>query len=301
MKARTQLAFAALLLGLLWPADAAAQACCVGASGLTPGWLANHERWLVGAQLRLSATHGSYPARGAFYRPDEAPRDARLEPSLFATVRVVPRGQVGVFAPLVAVRRRAGSVVDGRVTPGDVNLSARYDFVRPGESRIPGIAVLVGATLPSGTPPDQASGRLAADVTGLGTWEGSVGLSLEQVFGRVVLHGTALLGVRAPRDVLGVEQTLGPRALYLLAGGYVFDGDVALLGTVTHASEGDATVAGEVAHGTGFRTTQLAALAVVPISDTLRLRTSVFTDVPALGNNRPALGGTSVSVLKTWF
>jgi len=40
---------------------------------------------------------------------------------------------------------------------------------------------------------------------------------------------------------------------------------------------------------------------VAPLTDTLRLRTSVFTDVPPLGLNRPALGGTSISLAKTWF
>src|SRR5262249_15547781 len=153
-------------------------------------------------------------------------RDARAEPSLFATARLVDRAQLSVFAPLVAVRRRSGDLVETRTTPGDISVVGRYDFVRPGASRIPGLALLAGATSRPGTPTAHATGMLAADATGIGAWEGNAGLSIEQVYGKVVFHGTALLGLRAPRDVLGVSQTLGPRALFLLAGGYVFDGDV---------------------------------------------------------------------------
>lgn len=291
---------ASLVAGLCVARDARAQACCVGASGLTPGWLANHEQWLVGGQLRFAATHGSYPARGTFYG-ETTERDTRLEPSLFATARFLRRGQVSVFAPLVAVRRRSGDIVETRTTPGDANLVARWDLLRSGESRIPGIALLGGVVLPTGTPADKSTGLLAANVTGTGAWEGNAGLSLEQTYGKVVVHATALFGLRTSREVLGVTQTLGPRALYLAAAGYVFDGDVAILATLTHSSDGDATVAGEVARGTGFRTTQAALLAVVPLSDTVRLRTSAFTDVPPLGNNRAALAGTSVSLLKSWF
>ncbi|MBX3262946.1 MAG: hypothetical protein KF782_24930 [Labilithrix sp.] len=297
---RSSVALALALAALLFAGDASAQACCVGASGLTPGWLANHEQWLVGAQLRVAQTHGTYPTRGAFYEPAVG-RDARIEPSLFATARVASRGQVSFFAPLVTTRRRAGDKVETRTAPGDVTLVGRYDFIRPGEARLPGIALLGGIVAPTGIPPDRGTGILSADVTGVGAWEANAGVSIEQVYGRVVLHGTALVGLRAPREVLGLTQRLGPRALYLLAGGYVFDGDVAVLGTVTHTSDGDATVGGEVAPGTGFRATQAALLLVVPISDTVRIRTSAFTDVPPLGNNRQALGGTSISLLKSWY
>lgn len=289
-----------VLCSLFAAREAWAQACCVGASGLTPGWLANHERWLVGAQLRVTHTHGAYPTRGAFHEPPVG-REARLEPSLFATARLLKRGQVSVFSPLVVARRRAGDLVETGTAFGDVSVMGRYDFVRAGASRFPGISLLVGGIVPTGTPSDRASGLLAADVTGIGAWEANAGLSLEQVYGRLVMHATALFGLRAPRDVLGITQQLGPRALYLGAFGYVFENDAALLGTVTHTSDGDATVGDTRAPGTGFRATQVAMLVVAPITDTLRIRTSVFTDVPPLGNNRQAFGGTSISVVKSWF
>lgn len=277
-----------------------AQACCVGASGLTPGWLTNHERFLVGAQLRVSETHGTYPTSGPFFVPTPG-RDTRIETSLFGSFRYAPRGQVSVSAPIVTTRRRSGAIVERRTAPGDLAVVTRYDLVRAGESRIPGVALLAGIGAPSGTPADTGAPLLGADVTGIGAWELNVGGSVEQVFGHVVLHATALLGYRLPREVAGTDQHLGLRGLYVVAGGWVFDDDVSLLATLTHTSEGDATIAGEDAPGTGSRVTQAALLVIVPISDTLRLRTSAFTDLPPLGVNRPALGGTSISIAKTWF
>ena len=291
------LALAALAFA---PRPARAQACCVGASGLTPGWLANHERFLVGGQLRLSHTVGAYPVSGPFYAPPPG-RDARLESSLFASGRFLPRGQVSVFMPAVTTRRRVEGRVESATALGDLVIATRYEFIRAGESRIPGIAMLAGVIAPTGKPSDQGTGFLAPDTTGIGAWEANAGVSFEQNFRRVVAHTTALLGLRTSRDVFGVTTRLGPRALFLAAGGYVFEGEVTLLGTLSHAVEGDATVAGDTASGTGFRTTQAALLAIVPIGDTWRLRASVFADLPPLGTNRQALGGSTISILRSFM
>src|SRR5690606_29584525 len=113
---------------------ARAQACCAGASGLTPGWLTNHERALIGAQLRLSETHGTYPTGGRFYAAPPG-RDARIETSLFGALRYLPRGQVSMFAPIVVTRRRASANVEERSSAGDTTIVTRYDLVRAGEAR----------------------------------------------------------------------------------------------------------------------------------------------------------------------
>jgi len=279
--------------------EARAQACCVGASGLTPAWLAYHERFLVGAQVRLLATHGAYPSRGPFYEPTRG-RDRRLETSLFTSFRILPRLQASVFLPFVTTRRFAGGLVETRSAFGDLGVLGRFDLLRTGESSLPGIAILGGVQAPTGTPSDRAAPLLAADVTGIGAWEVEAGVSIEHALGRVLVHATALAGVRAPRTVLGLEQRLGPRALYLVSGGYVFDGDAAVVVTASHVSEGDATLGGEDAPGTGSRTTQLALLVVAPVGHGLRVRVSAFTDVPPLGENRAALGGTALSVVRSW-
>jgi hypothetical protein len=277
-----------------------AQACCVGASGLTPGWLTNHERALIGAQLRLSETWSTYPAVGNFYsRTPE--RDARVETALCATYRVLSRGQISAFMPLETIRRRSLGGTDTKTSFGDLTVVGRYDFILAGESWIPGIALLAGTQVPTGRSGDEGTSNLAADVNGIGTWEINGGVAVQQTFGHLVLYGTVLAGYRLPNEVLGERQHLGWRALYLAAAGWVFDNDVALMGTLTHSSDGDATLAGRDAPDTGFRSTQAAMLVVVPLTDHWRLRTTVFTDVPPLGENRPALGGTSISLARTWF
>jgi hypothetical protein len=214
----------------------------------------------------------------------------------------LPRAQVSVLAPFVVVRRRAGALVETRSAPGDTAIITRYEVTRTGErAHLPGVSVLAGIQLPTGTPPDETTGLLAADATGIGAFEASAGASVEQTFGHLLLHATLLGGYRVPRAVLGVDQHLGWRALYVFGAGWSFDDEVSILGTLSHASEDDATIAGASAPGTGFRTTQLALLVVVPITDTLRLRTSAFTDFPPLGVNRPALGGTAISLARSWL
>lgn len=302
ISARTAALFAAI--GALAASEgvARAQACCVGASGLTPGWLTNHEKALVGAQMRVSETIGTYPSVGPYYRPTPD-KDTRIEPSLFGTIRIVPRAQVSAFVPLEFVRRRSHGIVERRTAFADTTLVGRYDLVRAGESSwLPGIGVLVGTQIPTGTPAEKGTGVLDADVTGLGEWEVNGGLLVEQTFGHFVAQATAVAGYRFPRTILGTtREHLGWRGLYVLGAGYVFDSDVALLGTVSHWSEGDTTVAGKVADGTGFRATQASFLVVVPLTDTLRVRTAMFSDVAPLGTNRPALAGTSLSMMKTWY
>ena len=66
-------------------------------------------------------------------------------------------------------------------------------------------------------------------------------------------------------------------------------------------ADGAVTIDGEKADGTGFRVTQAAFVLTTPITDTLRLRTSLFTDIPPLGANRQALGGTTLGLAKTWL
>ena len=295
-----KLATAAVALALSAPGVARAQACCVGASGLTPGWLGNHEKALVGAQLRLAETHGTYPSSGSFFARQPG-RDARVEPTFYGSYRVLPRAQVSFTVPLSFVRRRAEGVVESRANVGDLGLVGRYDLVRAGESTIPGLAILAGVQAPTGTPSDRGTGLLAADVSGTGSWEGNAGLSVEQTFGHVVLHATALVGVRTPREVLGLEQQLGLRSLYLLGAGWVWDDDTSMLLTLTHTADGAVTIDGEKADGTGFRVTQAAFVLTTPITDTLRLRTSLFTDIPPLGANRQTLGGTTLGLAKTWL
>ena len=65
---------------------------------------------------------------------------------------------------------------------GDLAVTARYDFLLAAEAvHWPGIALLAGATFPTGTPPDRATRTLATDATGAGTYDATIGLGLEKV------------------------------------------------------------------------------------------------------------------------
>jgi hypothetical protein len=285
------------------PSVARAQACCVGTSGLTPGWLAVHEKALVGIQLRGQQTFGSHGLSGAFYTAPPRGSDTRLEASAFASLRLLSRAQTSLIVPFVITRRTLDARDETAAAPGDTTLAFRYDFVRAGESRVPGIAAIAAVGAPTGRPPDAAAPLLAADATGIGAWEGTLGVTVEQTFGRWLVHGTFMGSMRAAREVFGVTQRLGPRGLALLAAGYVWDSEVTLVGTLTHLGELDASVGGERAHGTARRTTQAGATLVLPLSDTARLRGALFADLPfgPLGENQPAGAGLTVSMLRSFM
>ena len=76
----------------------------------------------------------------------------------------------------LSTHRNAGSIDEWGGGLGDVTLTARYDFILPAElPRVPGLAVLAAATLPTGTPLDRATQPLATDATGAGSFDASLG------------------------------------------------------------------------------------------------------------------------------
>src|SRR6201999_23593 len=111
------------------------------------------------------------------------------------------------LAPIIETWRETtldGGHLGGGI--GDVNLSARYDFVVAGESLyVPGVALLAGVTAPTGRASESARARLAVDATGIGAWQANVALALEQTFGPWLLNATAIVAKRTPR----FGQTLG--------------------------------------------------------------------------------------------
>src|SRR5260221_2356276 len=139
--------------------------------------------WLVtGAQASARPNMGSWNAHGQYVArpPDATEVDTSLD--LYAGVRTPwKRLQVAAFVPLVLAGRSVPgtSVVGGGL--GDMNFSARLD-VWDAERKpwIPGVAVLVGITVPTGTPPESASRPLAVDATGTGSFRGIAGFALEK-------------------------------------------------------------------------------------------------------------------------
>src|SRR5580692_253650 len=133
---------------LLAPRVAKAQACCAASGVLTPGRLGPREFALVGIELHASDVLGNYDEGGHYAAEPGGTHELDFEEDLFAAIRVLRRGQIALLVPFDETWRHeavldepSASAFGGGI--GDTNLSARYDFLRSGESRfVPGIAAL---------------------------------------------------------------------------------------------------------------------------------------------------------------
>jgi hypothetical protein len=282
-----------------------AQACCAGASALTPGRLVMHEQALVGAQVRASLVLGSFDASGSHSSLPSGASDVELEQDLFGAVRLFKHGQVALLVPFLEASRadRSGSEFGGGL--GDLNLSARYDFYSAGRSRyVPGVAVLAGVTLPTGTPPESASGLHMTNATGLGVVQGTFGLAVEQIYGRVVLDLTGLVAIRANRTLAGLgNSALAPQWTGILGFAYAFDNGASLGLAAAYSAEGTASLDGMDLAGTGRRRTFLTVSGLWPIDDSWRLLGNLLWDLPidSLGKNQPyPITGLGVTVIHSW-
>lgn len=303
-RGRVALAAAAFVVASAATGAARAQACCAGTGALTPGRLAMHERGLVGLQLKAGDVFGSYDSSGTYRRSPSGTSELDFEEALFAATRFFGKGQVVAFAPLVQTRRAtptAGPELGGGL--GDVNAAARWDFTLAGEHRIlPGIGVLAGVTLPTGKPPEASTRPLATNATGVGALQGNLGVAVEQTFGHWLVNLTAVGSMRAPRSARGVRTTLGPQLTLLAGTAYSFDNDAALGLLAAFTVEGEATVEGQTAEGSGRRLLRLTGAGTWPLDDRWRLQGSPFLDVPipSLGTNQPTQVGLTLGVIRSW-
>jgi hypothetical protein len=291
------------------PTRAFAQACCAGAGVLTPGRLAIYQDALVGTQVRAGTQLGTYDDGGHYASVPHGDGEYDLEQDLFGALRVLHRGQVAVLLPIVETQRHEQGVHEFGGGIGDVNLSGRYDFVHAGESHvIPGIAGLVGLTIPTGRPPDEItpSHPLGTDATGTGAWQGNVGVAIEQVWGHWLVNATQLLAWRAPRTVdtgsATVHEALAPQFVTLLGVAYAFDNEasVALFGSYT--LEGTATLDGAPATASARRVALLSVAGAYPLSDRFRIQGTAFANPPisSLGRNQTATTGLTFTFLWTF-
>ncbi len=295
-----RVASVAMLLVLATPSLARAQACCAGGSAITPGRLEAHETALVGVELRAASVLGSYDSGGHYAGSPSGDTEFDLEQDIFGAVRVLGRGQVALLVPIVETRRQAADLSRFGGGVGDVNASLRYDFISAGESRyVPGVALLVGVTAPTGTAPESATAPLAVDATGIGAWQTNLALALEQTYGSWFVNATAIVAKRTPR----FGQTLGTQVTLLAAGAYTFDNDMAVALSVSYAFEGDATDSnGNDVSFSSKRLTSVSASYLWPIDDTWRLLGSVFVEPPLshIGSNQPASSGLTLTVIRSW-
>ncbi len=308
LRCTTYLSLAAAVAAVVTPEVARAQACCAGSGALTPGRLALHEDALVGTVLHASTVLGEYDARTGHYAGLPAGQsEYDFEEDLFAAIRVFPRGQVALLVPYIETRRQANDVEAFGGGTGDVNLSARYDFVRAGESRyVPGVAALAGITAPTGRSPDSPNAfTLAVDATGTGAWQGNFGLALEQSFGHWLVDLSEILAWRAPFSAEGIEETLAPQWTTLGGVSYVLPREAAVALFASYTLEGAPSITpsiGSVPLGSR-RVTLVGVSGVYPLSDRLRLQASVFVNPPlsGFGGGQTSTAGLTFTVIASWI
>ena len=291
------------VVGAATPATARAQACCAGGTALSPGRLNLHESELVGLQLKGTGITGSFDGGGRFIASPSGVAEADLEQDLIATLRVLTRGQFTVVLPLLETWRHASGISDSGGGVGDIQVNLRWDATDAGASRtIPGVAVLAALLLPTGLPPESATHVLSTDATGAGMVQGTLGLSLEQTFGKVLVNLTGSTTLHTARTVLGMHTQLGPSFNGFAALGYSFDaGPVAAL-TASYTGELDSLNDGAAQPGSARRQLRFGISGGYALSDWWRVQGGVFGDPPAahFGQNQPTGAGMSATLLRAW-
>jgi hypothetical protein len=284
-----------------WPARALAQACCAGASAVTPGRLEQHEDAIVGAQIKAGAVIGSYDTRGHYVASPAGDVEGDFEEDLFVAWRLTRRAQIAWLVPVVETMRSTpqdGTHVGGGI--GDVNASVRYDLTLSGQSWIPGVALLAGVTFPTGRAPEQASPPLFVDSTGIGALQGNIALAAEQTFGPWLVGATGLVAMRTPR----FGQQLAPQVTVLAAAAYSFDAAVVAL-SASYTVEGDATASdGTTVPDSSKRVTAVTLSGLLPLGDHWRLLGGLFVDPPidaVGGSNQPAAMGLTLTCIRSWY
>jgi hypothetical protein len=301
---RFRSALAAILVLAAWgsPSRARAQACCAGGSAVTPGRLQLHEDALVGLEVKAATVLGSYAQDSTRYMASPAgDTEGDFEEDLFGALRVLRRGQVALLVPFIETQRKDTTDparFGGGI--GDVNLSARYDFVVAGESNyVPGIALLAGVTFPTGKAPDAfATPAQVIDTTGVGVFQANGAVAAEQIFGPWLFNATGLLAVRTARS----GEQLAPQVTLLAAAAYTFPNDMALALSASYAFEGDATLDGATVPESSRRATVVTVSGFWPVTDTWRLLGGLYLDPPldGFGRNQPAVGGLTLTVIRSW-
>lgn len=289
---------------LFGAARAYAQACCAGATALTPARLAPHEDAVIGLQVSAVDIFGSFDADGHYVEASPGAVELTFEQSLLAVARLSRRLQASMVLPFVETYRRVPGLSDLGGGLGDMAYGLRYDFIEPGRSiTVPGIALLGNLTVPTGTPPEMASNALASDATGAGAAQVGVGLALEQEIGHAVFNITGSATWRAPRVVEGsrVQDGIGLRVFG--AGGYIFDNGAALLLTAAYAVDFPAHREGALSEGSGRARTRVGLAGGYEVKSSLRLQGTAFADlpIPHMGFAEPLGAGFSLAILRPWM
>lgn len=290
-----------LSLLALAPRAAWAQACCAGGSALQPARLAMHEDALVGVQVKGTAIAGSFDAERRFLGSPGDSAEANFEEDVALALRVLRRGQVSALVPVLQSLRKVPGLVEGGGGLGDVQLAFRWDFTNAGGPlAVPGLALSAGAVFPTGRPPESSDKPLATDATGTGTFQGSLGMALEQSYRSWLVSLSGTLAIRGPRSVGRVHQQQGPALLAFAAGGYSFDNGALLALTASYSYEFETQIDGLRVPQSARAGTRLGLAGGWLLPRSFRVQGSVFGDVPLrfFGQNQPVGVGLSFMVIR---
>jgi hypothetical protein len=211
----------ALLLVLAAPVAHAA-ACCLSASVVGVGRLSVWEDAAGGFSSSLSHGTGRWDAWNQ-YRPFAATvREDEVRLEAWAMVRLAEQWQVSARVPWVVGVRGAGDASSVGTGVGDVSAAVRWEAISLGAyEHVPGVALSLGLTAPTGRRPEQATAALGASATGRGAWNASLAVAAEYAVAPwfVRLDVGALLNAPFVRADTGATQTFGPGAQVALSGG----------------------------------------------------------------------------------
>lgn len=301
----SRLLASALALALLAHAPAAlAQACCGGPTAYAPARLAPHEDALLGLQLEATDFYGSFDGQRRFVPASRGAAEIDLEQDLVAAVRVRPEAQVSLVLPMVETVRKVPGVAEGSGDLGDLQLAARWDFTLAGDHRVlPGVALIVGAVLPTGRAPEAAVKPLATDATGTGALQLAPALALEQAFGPALLTLQGSATWRSPHAAGTLTAQQGVAFALTATGAYVFESKLVLSLSATYAAELPARLDGVVVEGSGRASTRVGVAAGLPFAGKWRASGGVFSDLPlrGLGASQPAGAGASLVLARAFY
>lgn len=283
-----------------------AQACCGSVGLVSPARLRIYEDVAAGFQARGKAGMGAFDKAGIYTGNAAGDSEWDFEQDVFGVIRVLNHGQVAVLIPVMETRRTLQGVGDSGGGIGDIAVTARYDFIAAGERRIiPGIALLLGIVTPTGSAPETAT--TPAGATGQGSFQGSVGVGIEQAYQRVFVTLNALAGLSTRRNVGGVHESFGPTLTATLAAGSQLPHEVTMGIYVSATRRGvnsydDGSDVGPIA-GSDLLLLTTGLAGMLSLSDQWRIQSTASWDLPirGLGRNEPVTGiGASLSVMRLW-
>jgi len=234
------------------PAQAAA--CCSSASMGGVGRLKMWEKFAIGANLTYSDSQGSWDELGEYFALSEGYDEQLSSLKPWVIGRVNERLEVSLLTPLVTTSRQIGDEQARGVGLGHVELNSRYELLAIGAYQgLPGIALHLGVTLPTGTRPDQSyESPLMTATTAKGSWASSLSMDVEYVKLPWIFKWDSGVRLFAPYVQGGMETSFALGALYqtsLLLGYEPVEDRLLVALSVAYSHQGNNSLDGEPLDG----------------------------------------------------